>query len=234
MDHTTSDTAERDDDSCDDVIIVEPVPIRFGFVDVLGGDIVARYTKYKEGQGGAALADYLEAFSDAIEATKRLREFDPDWLEGALASDLPQRIKEHLRAGDSIVDAPDMLGESFARIVAILTRGQPSVVWTWEERKWIDFEVRMTATGEVASSEVEREFGVTRDFVTRMARSYYGTRLLSDVKTRRNQRLRELFELDGLTNPQMVEVLREEGYGDVTIDAVKKQRQRWRKTSAAA
>lgn len=225
----TCGVADHDDDCLCDVVIKEPVPVRYAFHEVHLADIVAKHTRYRDGAGGAPLAAFLEAFSDAIEATARMRDFDPDWLDGALRSDLSDRIHAHLAQGESIVDAPDMLGESFARIVAVLTRGQPSTVWTWDERRWVEFEERMTAPGAVAACDIEREFGVTRHFVGRMAQVFYGTQLLSDEKARRNHRMRELFELGCLSNQRIVDTLQAEGWVDVRYETVKKMRQRWRK-----
>lgn len=215
-----------------DVVIAEPIVPRFHFDQLHLADVIIDATGADPTNGGAELATFLTAYSAGVEATARLRDFDQGWLDGALASDLPERLAAWIRSGQSVVDAPDEFGESFARILAVLTRGQPSTVWTWGEATWAEFEEVMTAKGAVAACEVERRFGVTRQFVGRMAQVFYGTQLLSDEKARRNVRMRELFELD-LPNVTVVEVLNAEGY-EVKFDAVKKMRQRWRKQQEAA
>lgn len=131
------------DDSClCDVIIGEPVEIRYGFDEVKFAGMAARATSYKEGDGGERLAAYLEALAAAVERSAHLVRAGFDELD-SYDPDLHVRIGRFVRKGHSVVDAPIEFGESWARIVSTLTRGQPSKVWLWGELDWIKFECMM-------------------------------------------------------------------------------------------
>jgi hypothetical protein len=211
-----------------DLSVDAPAPVRFGFNEVWYAGVVARAMDW-HGQGGARLADYLEALGAAYDATRRLADFDEHWLDGG--SDLHDRAAEQLRAGVSIVDLPSVLGDAFARIVGAITRGQPSITWTWTEQRWAEFESCMLEHGAASGSTLSRRFGIGRRHAESLAALYGQSAAALDTKAR-VRRMTEMFA-EGRSSRQTLAALTDEGH-TATLAGVRKYRYRWQVATTAA
>lgn len=142
-----------------DVVITTPVAVNYTFDQVQHGPVVARAVGYNGETGGAQLADFLEALAFGYDAVHRLAHLDADWLTGV--NDLRDKVAEHLQTGQSIIDLPELMGESFSRIVAAITRSQPNIIWAWDEMTWLRFESTLLASQTHAANRLADEFGLT-------------------------------------------------------------------------
>jgi hypothetical protein len=221
---------------CDVVLKGEPVEVKYGFHQVWRSDLIMRATGYKEGQGGSALADYLEALGMGYEATRRIAEFDDNWREGVCDPERVSRVKTLLTEGTSIIDLPDILGDSWARIVATLTSGQATIVWSWSEARWARWEDAIRDKNRSANS-IGKEFGLFANSVLAYMR-WWGVDRSSDAgryggrpKAPATKRTLELLgEPGGMerTARSIAEQLNGEGFPDATHLSVIKVRKRWR------
>ena len=188
---TNCGTPNHDADCLCDVVITAPVKVRFQFHEVLGGDVVARHLGYKPGAGGAALADYLEALAGAGDAMNRLHQFDANWDDGIV--ELYPRVAELLRSGESIIDVPNILGDSHARVIASVTR-QRSIVWAWSESRWAAFEDYLASKPSVLKTA--RDWDIPYDHAERIMQAY-GVRQQVKYRNPTMGRVAELY----LANP---------------------------------
>lgn len=208
-----------------DVRFVEPAPIVCSFVETWHAGIVARAHNYKEGEGGAKLANFLEALGGAYDATRRIANQADGWLEGTASTEYRQRIHALLQSGESMIDLPNILQDSFARIVATLTAGQPTVCWTWGDPDWARFEDAMAAPS-VAPSVLSKDFGITYEQAVYLIGAYGRERAAAPPK-KSITRAHELFAAHPtLSAAQVTDLLLAEGY-EANYEKVKKQRQRW-------
>jgi len=222
-------TGHEGDCLCD-VVIGTPVPINYSFTDVRHGDIVARATGY-QGGAGANLADYLEALASAVDATAHLRDFEPNWLDGV--KDMLPQIKEHLGCGESIIDLPDILGVSFAQIVGALGGGQATMIWTWDELTWIEFEIHLQGDS-ISYQETADRFGINHEQVARLAK-LYGRKPPLEGARERNARLRSLVdEHPDWKASQIHQQLLDEGHNPTTLVNTRKRMYDYKSSLAAA
>lgn len=171
MTTATSGASIHPPDDLSDVIITEPITPKYAFDQVWHAGLIARATGYRGG-GGKQLADFLEALAYGYDATRRLADLDSDWTSGIRTTDLRGRIVEQLQAGESIVDLPNILGDSFARILAALTHEQSSLVWTWSELQWIEFETYIMSSDKHSDFELHRKFHMGRRQAASLIEAY--------------------------------------------------------------
>lgn len=136
--------------------------MNYHFKDVWHAEIVATATGYK-GNGGGNLADFLEALAMGYDATREVAAQDDDWLEGVAHPTYRAAIVEQLRAGESIIDLPAILGDSFIRILAGITKAYPSILWTWGEARWAALEDQLNSAPAHNPTVLGRAFGITTD-----------------------------------------------------------------------
>lgn len=224
MEPITCGVRGHDDDCLCDVRLGPPMPITHHFTDVWHARIVADATGYREGDGGAALADFLEALAAGYDATRQVAEQDDDWLEGTQDPDRRAQIVELLQRGESIIDLPDILGDSFARIIATITRAQPSPVWAWPEVRWATFEDALQRP-RLSLLALSKEYGLTRSQVETLCGAYGR---LKAVKSRKDGTVaaRRLFaERPDATTAELVRALADEGH-EFSSEALRKLRLR--------
>ena len=178
-----------DECTCD-VVITKPTETNFHFTEVWHASLVARHLGYKGG-GYADLADFLEALGAAYDATRNLDNIDADWLDGVRGSGLAARVREALAQGESILDLPDMLGDSFARIVATLTNCQPLSVWTWGDIEWLEWEDEMNSAATHSAWVLARRFNISGVTASTLIEAY-GKQLSSQVRVARKGEIDDL------------------------------------------
>jgi hypothetical protein len=225
---TTCGGAGHSEECLCDVVITEVTPTNYHFDQVWHAGIVARATGYKR-QGGASLAAFLESLSYAYDATRRLADTDGDWLDdvGTSGANLKAKVEAYLQDGHSILDVPDLVVDSFDRIVAAITGCQPCLIWTWDNRQWLAFESYLTTKHTHSQSDLAERFGLTRPQCTNLVK-LYGKGLEGEAHLARAARAAELF--DGHQDkgaPEILQMLLDEGH-EYTLDGVRKARQRWR------
>jgi hypothetical protein len=222
--------ADHGEDCLCDVKIVAPVPTRFRFTEVWGADVVASALGYKGG-GYADLADFLEALAMGYDATRRLDRVGCDFMEGG--EQLTKQVKAALGDGHSIVDLPDILGESFSRIVGALTSCKPHILWTWDEQRWIEFECHLLSRDIVSLRETGREFGLEDKTVAKLVAAY-GRRAPREGNEAKMARIRELFaEHPDWTSTQIHAQLTSEGH-QANLSTVKRRLAEMRSALVAA
>jgi hypothetical protein len=221
-----------------DVVITEQVPINYHFDDVWHAGIVARATGYRGG-GGAQLADFLEALAHGYDATRRVANAAANyvpkdkvheaWLADIRRSGLKARVEEQLQDGHSILDVPDILMDGFERIVAALSRAQPSPTWTWDNMEWLAFEAYMLAKASHNVSDMARVFSLTRPQCLTLIKSYGRQADTTEAADSKVARAWELFEqYEDKQAPELMAMLATEGY-TYTLDGLRAARQRWRR-----
>lgn len=217
---------KHQDDCLCDVVVKEPAPINFGFTDVWHADIVAKAVGYKEGNEGAALADFLEALGSAYEATRVVAAQDEDWLEGTHDTAYRAKIVKLLRSGESIIDLPDVLCDSFAHIIACLTRGRPCIVWSWPEATWATLEDAMRAT-EVSPTTLAKTFNVTYSQAESFV-EWYGRAKVVSPRKQTTARAAQLFEQHRDEPIKIIfDTMIAEGF-NVNLNQIYRLRSRWR------
>ena len=84
----------------------------------------------------------LEALALAKDAVANMASFDRYDERGKLraSKELKVKLKQFLRDGNSIIDAPRTFGASWGLCLASLTQGTPSALWAWDEQFWAQIE----------------------------------------------------------------------------------------------
>lgn len=88
------------------------------------------------------ILNLLEALALAKDAVANMASFDRVDERGKLRAsmDLKAKLKQFLRDGNSIVDAPRTFQVSWGLCLASLTQGTPSTLWAWDEQFWAQIE----------------------------------------------------------------------------------------------
>lgn len=218
--------AKHDADCLCDVVIKEPVETAYGLLEVWHAQIVANAMGYKEGQTGAALAGFLEALASGYDATRQVVAQDEDWLEGTRDAEKREQITALLRSGVSIVDVPDMVHDSFIRVVATMTQAQPCVLWSWSERQWAEWEDAL-GDGAVSVNQMAKRFSLTYRQADAL-RKAYGRERGHDARKTALVRAVELYEAHPeWTSTRVWQTLCSEGY-EASLQAVRRHRIRWK------
>lgn len=213
-------------DELSDVAFDKPADVNYHFNEVWGADVVARATGYR-GEGGAKLAEFLEALASAYDATRRLEGLENNWTDGIMTSDLRSNLSALLVAGCSIIDAPDELGESWMRIVACATNCIPSKLWTWEEIEWVKLEAYLQASSAIDRIQMAAQFNITRT-QAEMLLALYGREHAGSSIRKRKEVLVGLFEdHPEWSARQLADHVNAMGFKPMSVEAVRRHRQRW-------
>lgn len=218
----------HDSDCLCDVKITEPTPIRYGFADCWKhADIVQRATGYEDGEGGAQLADFLEALARGFDATQRMRgEGDVDTSTEGLST-VREALSQFLQSDPeaSIVDAPEAIGESWPRIAAAVTNGKASILHTWHPDGWGMLEAALRDTPTRTANTIAQKFELTEKAVTNLMH-LYGIEPPAAVRKERTAAMRELIDTHpNATVRELYEMITALGW-DIHIANVRRFRDR--------
>lgn len=182
---------------CDVQLPDTPLTPKFGFDQIHHADVVMRATGLDPMVGGRHLASFLDQLGSAYEAVSRLSALDDVDDDAVGLHALRDAIGEQLQAGESIVDLTDILGESFARIVAGISGGVTSTCWTWSELEWIRWEVALE-DGMTVVSHLAEAFNIEQSTAKRMMQ-LWGVQDDGSAKTENDRQAKEIID----ANPEM-------------------------------
>ncbi len=209
-----------------DVIITTPVAVRYAFDQVWHADVVASAVGYDGESGGGQLADFLEALARGYDATRKLSGLDADWLDGI--GDLRNRVGALLTEGESIVDLPSVIGDSFARIVGAITQGQPNIIWSWDESTWLRLEGVLCSSEYHVAQSIAVAFGVTWDMADQLIH-LYGKSGESERRTQRHEQINAILERHPTAKLREIARLCDEAGIEVEYALLQSYRLRWLK-----
>lgn len=89
-----------------------------------------------------SILDLLEALALAKDAAVNMSNFDNVDAKGVVraSAELKTQVEQWVRDGNSIIDAPRAFSTSWANVLAAITKGTPSTVWSWSEPMWAQIE----------------------------------------------------------------------------------------------
>lgn len=148
---TSTSTLTRTDPGCGqadhsasclcDVIIKEPVPVRFDMKEIWHAKAIARAVDYTGADDSPERwAVFAEKMMEAYEATASARGMRTSYESN---NEVRFLALELLQARHSILDLPDLLEESLGErwelptIVQLLTLNAVSEIWKWSELDWL-------------------------------------------------------------------------------------------------
>lgn len=178
----------HDHDCLCDVVVTDPVPIRYGVT--WHADVIARAKGLGVCETLDQQLDLLEAIMEGYEATCHMR-----GVEGFPNLERRDELIEILRDGRSILDAPTLMGLEWHEVMQLLTKNIASRVWTWDEQQWIDAETLMHAKPRPTLHDASVALGLHRE-TTKTLWDWYGAPAFGRVsnKQRRVNKLAKLVE----------------------------------------
>lgn len=167
------------EDDLSDVVIVEPVPIRYGFGPkgegegdddgfVHGSDILftMKDSPYGAPWTSQKLAQFMDALMEGWEAVHETRYARRDC---ANLDKLIDQVREVLASGESMIDVPIALSVEHDDVMHALSRSHPAFYTVWGDLDWLHFESLIEGPGPFNATELAKEVGLALGGSTRWA-----------------------------------------------------------------
>jgi len=139
-----------------------------------------------------SILDLLEALALAKDAAVNMANFDNVDAHGVVraSSELKTQVEQWVRDGNSIIDAPRAFSTSWANVLAAITKGTPSTVWSWSEPMWAQIEDWVMAHDEwqgyracMRTFKIERGAAMTIERLYRHASHAEGSGAASAIRS---------------------------------------------------
>jgi hypothetical protein len=218
-----------------DVNIETPALVRYLPTQVWHSNIIARAMSYDEQTASySQTADFLEALGKAYDATRHLVGADVVFLPGRIDA-IRAEVGKLLSEGESIIDLPEMIGESFARILAALTRGVPNPIWMWGDLEWLQLEDILHSANQHSAYALADQMGLSRNQwqMTTYLINLYGKSTTAAATAASKATIDEIIEkYHNLPFKSLMTMVRASGL-DYADNTVKSYRRRYRKSISA-
>ena len=159
----------HDIDPLGDVVISEPrTPINYSPTDLPHAEMVIKYKNLGAPWTSRDGATLLETLSRAASYAEEARK---DRTHGHLRP----LVVECLDYGHSIIDLPDILGESLYDVVRSLSNGNAQSYWAWTPSDWLEFEsgILLPLDERPTKKQIAADFGLSQRAAAKLI-SLYG------------------------------------------------------------
>lgn len=159
---------DHDEECLCDVVITEPVRVRYHLKDTLHAGVIQRALGINKIDSPAKAGELMEALGKAYDACRRydgIADEVPDMYNNR------RKILGLLQAGESIIDIPKLVGLDFVDVVRVLTAGRATKLWLWDEATWA--EVEDAVRSGIGRKLLARRFGVEEN-QARTVLKWYG------------------------------------------------------------
>lgn len=208
----------HDEECLCDVAIGEPTVIEFDPTRFWGVRI-AESAGFRWDEGPEKLLDLLEALAKAKDAAKNMASFDSMDKHGVARASkaLHDDVVDWIGQGESIVDAPRQFKQSWGNVIAALTGGRPSELWTFSEQWWAEFEDWADTQDAVRYRAITREFNISRSSAQTLQRLYATEQRVA--RLHKINRTKEIIVQYPRQKPKFLRrVIHEETGWDITTD----------------
>jgi hypothetical protein len=154
------------DDCLCDVVVTNPVQVRYAPHEVLYADIVIKYQNLGTPWTAKDLADLWDGLGKAADAFATL-----NGRVDAPPSDYKPVITRLLSDGHSMVDIPEMVGITLEQCGLAVASGRHTVLASWEEGDWLAWEADL---GVLGGDRLAVKHNVSRKLAHKLKNLYFG------------------------------------------------------------